>query len=52
MSVSCLEDPQIPRVTYSGAPRCLLIKEGSLTRDPTPYSHTRSVGQSSELCQT
>ena len=26
MSVSCLEDPQIPPATYSGAPRCLLIK--------------------------
>lgn len=42
MSISCLDDPQIPLVTYSGAPMSLPLGDMNLTRDLIPHSHTGS----------
>lgn len=42
MSISCLDDPQIPLVTYSGAPISLPLGDMNLTRDLIPHSHTGS----------
>lgn len=35
------DDPQIPAVTYSGAPTSLPTGEGSLSHEPTPCSHAQ-----------
>lgn len=42
MNISCLDDPQIPPATYSGALMSLPLEEGNLTRDLIPHSHTGS----------